>query len=155
MNRLTAAALLLPPALLFAACSKGSNSSTTTTTQTQASATPAAPAAKTGSMVTLGVATFNSNCATCHGSKGQGQPGAFPPLDGNPVVTGDPKPLIKIIKNGLTGPVKINGAVYNGQMPAWSATLSDAQISAVATYIRGAWGNHAGPVTTAEVAALK
>jgi len=154
MDRLSAAAVLLASALLFTGCSKGSNSSTTTTT-TQASTAPGAPAAKTGSMVTLGAATFNANCATCHGSKGQGQPGAFPPLDGNPIVTGDPKPLIKIIKNGLTGPVKINGAMYNGQMPAWSATLSDAQISAVVTYIRGAWANHAGPVTTAEVAVLK
>ncbi|MBC5815433.1 MAG: cytochrome c [Candidatus Eremiobacteraeota bacterium] len=152
MNRLTAAALLLAPALLFVGCSKGSNSSTTTTTTTQATTTPAS---STGSMVTLGVATFNANCATCHGSKGQGQPGAFPPLDGNPVVTGDIKPLIKIVKTGLTGPVKINGVAYNGQMPAWSGTLSDAKLSAVITYIRGAWSNHAGAVTAAAVAAVK
>ncbi len=152
MNRLTVAVLVLAPAFLFAGCSKGSNSSTTTTTTTQATI---APAASTGPMVTLGVATFNANCATCHGSKGQGQPGAFPPLDANTVVTGDPKPLIKIIKTGLTGPVKINGSTYNGQMPAWSGTLSDAQLSAVTTYIRGAWSNHAGAVTAAEVAAVK
>jgi len=144
MNRFTAAVFVLPTALVFAGCSKGSNTSTTTTTTAHMSNAPA-----------VSVGTFNSNCATCHGAKGQGQPGAFPPLDGNPVVTGEIKPLIKILKMGLNGPVKINGSTYNGQMPAWSGTLSDAQIAAVLTYIRGAWSNHAGPVTTAEIAAVK
>lgn len=154
MNRLSAAILLFGPALLFAACSKNSSSSTTTTTTTaRASALPAA--SPVAARMAPGSGIYNANCATCHGAKGQGQPGAFPPLDGNGVVTGDPKTVIRIVKLGLTGPVRMKGVMYNGQMPAWNGTLSDAQIASVITYVRGAWSNAAAPVTTEEVAAQK
>lgn len=49
----------------------------------------------------------------------------------------------------------MKGVMYNGQMPAWNGTLSDAQVATVITYIRGAWSNAAAPVTTEEVAAQK
>ncbi len=150
MNRLSAAILLLGTALIFAGCSKNSSSTTTTTqTSTAPAATPMSP------QMASGAAVYNANCATCHGSKGQGQPGAFPPLDGNSVVTGDPRPVIRIVKLGLTGPVRMKGVMYNGQMPAWNGTLSDAQIASVITYVRGAWSNAAAPVTTAEVGRQK
>jgi cbb3-type cytochrome c oxidase subunit III len=151
MNRLSAAIFLLGAAFVLAGCSKSSSSSTTTTTQVSAApaATPMSP------RMASGAAIFNANCATCHGAKGQGQKGAFPPLDGNGVVTGDPKTVIRIVKLGLTGPVRMKGVMYNGQMPAWNGTLSDAQVATVITYIRGAWSNAAAPVTTEEVAAQK
>jgi mono/diheme cytochrome c family protein len=40
-------------------------------------------------------------------------------------------------------------------MPSWKGQLSSADIAAVATYVRSAWGNKAGAVTEAEVAAIK
>jgi mono/diheme cytochrome c family protein len=40
-------------------------------------------------------------------------------------------------------------------MPSWKGQLSAGDIAAVATYIRSAWGNKAGPVTEADVAAVK
>jgi mono/diheme cytochrome c family protein len=40
-------------------------------------------------------------------------------------------------------------------MPGWSDKLSDQEVAAVATYIRQAWSNRAGPVTPKMVAALK
>jgi mono/diheme cytochrome c family protein len=82
-----------------------------------------------------------------------GVPGAFPPLAHNPVVTGDPKKVIDIVNNGLTGPTTVNGATYNGQMPAWKGNLTNKQIADVITYIRNAWGNKATAVTEAGVAA--
>jgi mono/diheme cytochrome c family protein len=100
-----------------------------------------------------GSAIFNSKCATCHQPNGTGLPGAFPPLAKNPVVTGDPKKVIKIVLNGLTGTVSVAGKTYNGSMPAWKGQLSNAEIAAVLTYVRSSWGNKASAVTEAQVAA--
>jgi mono/diheme cytochrome c family protein len=40
-------------------------------------------------------------------------------------------------------------------MPAYDWKLSDAQIAAVATYIRNAWGNRASAVTAEDVGKLR
>lgn len=102
-----------------------------------------------------GVKIFATNCASCHQASGKGQPGVFPPLAGNIVVTGSPAQVIHIVKDGLSGKIVVAGTTYNGQMPAWKGTLSDSDIAGVITYIRSSWGNHAGPVTTAQVTATK
>jgi mono/diheme cytochrome c family protein len=81
--------------------------------------------------------------------------GAFPPLAGNAIVTGDPNAVIGIVANGLHGQIKVNGQVFNGAMPAWHGKLTDAQIAAVLTYIRTSWGNKASPITEAQVKAHK
>jgi len=100
-----------------------------------------------------GASVYTANCSGCHGATGVGAPGAFPPLAGNPVVVGDPNAVIKIVSGGLSGSITVKGAKYNGQMPAWKGTLTNAQIASVITYIRSTWGNSASPVTEAQVAA--
>ena len=40
-------------------------------------------------------------------------------------------------------------------MPAFGWKLSDAEIAAVATYVRNAWGNAAAPVSEAKVSELR
>jgi ubiquinol-cytochrome c reductase cytochrome b subunit len=100
-----------------------------------------------------GASVHTANCSGCHGATGVGAPGAFPPLAGNPVVVGDPNAVIKIVSGGLSGSITVKGAKYNGQMPAWKGTLTNAQIASVITYIRSTWGNSASPVTEAQVAA--
>ncbi|HTW84192.1 MAG TPA: cytochrome b N-terminal domain-containing protein [Candidatus Sulfotelmatobacter sp.] len=102
-----------------------------------------------------GASVYSANCSGCHGATGQGTPGAFPPLANNPVVVGDPTKVIGIVSNGLTGSISVNGASFNGQMPAWKGNLKPDQIAAVITYIRSAWGNKASPVTTAQVTAAQ
>ena len=100
-----------------------------------------------------GSATYASKCASCHQANGQGLPGAFPPLAKNPVVTGDPTKVSKILLNGLNGAVTVDGKTYNGAMPAWKGTLSNADIANVLTYVRSSWGNKAAAITEAQVAA--
>jgi cbb3-type cytochrome c oxidase subunit III len=100
-----------------------------------------------------GAALFAAKCATCHQSSGQGTD-AFPPLAANPVVTStDPSAMIAVIVNGRSGTITVNGKTFNGQMPTWKGTLTNADIASVATYVRSAWGNNASPVTEDEVAA--
>jgi len=109
-----------------------------------------APASANGAKV------FSANCSSCHGAQGQGTPGAFPPLAGNPIVTGDANKVIGIVLDGLKGSISVNGQTYNGQMPAWKGTLSNSDIADVVTYIRGALGtNKASAVTTAQVSGHK
>jgi cytochrome c6 len=90
---------------------------------------------------------FNGTCAMCHRENGEGLPGTFPALNGNPFVMGDPKPVIATVLNGRKGNL--------GQMPTWKDRFDDRQIAAVVTYIRHAWSNKAGPVTPAVVAAIR
>jgi mono/diheme cytochrome c family protein len=40
-------------------------------------------------------------------------------------------------------------------MPSWRGQLTAADIAAVLTYVRSAWGNSAGPVSEQTVAAVK
>jgi mono/diheme cytochrome c family protein len=112
-------------------------------------------AAAGGASAAAGEKVFTTNCSSCHQANGKGQPGVFPPLAGNPVVTGPADKVITIVKNGLSGKISVNGTTYNGQMPAWKGTLSDNDIAAVITYIRSAWGNKAGAVTASQVTSTK
>jgi mono/diheme cytochrome c family protein len=97
---------------------------------------------------------YVANCASCHQPNGQGLTGTFPPLAGSSIVNGDPAKVIRIVKYGITGPLKVAGKPYDGMMPAWSPTLSDDAIASVLTYVRSSWGNHAGALTAAQVNAV-
>lgn len=94
---------------------------------------------------------YMANCAGCHQQNGAGVPGTFPPLAHSTIVTGNAKTVLGIVDNGKTGPLKVDGKTYNGQMPAWKGKLSTDQIAAVVTYIRTSWGNHASKVSTSDV----
>jgi cbb3-type cytochrome c oxidase subunit III len=100
-----------------------------------------------------GAQTYAAKCATCHQSGGQGT-SAYPPLNGNPHVTAtDSKEMIATIVNGRSGVLTVNGTTYNGKMPTWKGQLSNADIAAVATYIRSAWTNKAPGVTEQQISA--
>ncbi len=114
--------------------------------------TSSAPVTTEGSAaVPDGSVIFASNCTGCHGTNGQGMSGVFPPLNGSSVAAGDKGTLTRIILNGLQGQVTVAGSHYNGMMPAFGSTLSDAQIAAVLSYVRLLPDNKAGSVTATEV----
>jgi ubiquinol-cytochrome c reductase cytochrome b subunit len=131
--------------------------SSTTTSGGGAAASGGSPAGGAPSAGSAnGAKAFATNCASCHGAQGQGLPGAFPPLANNATVTGDPNKVIGIVLNGLHGSISVNGSAYNGQMPAWKGTLSNADVADVITYIRGSLGNNkASAVTEKQVAGYK
>ncbi len=107
----------------------------TTITAAAPAAAPAAGAAAAPAAID-GAKIFSTNCSSCHGATGQGMPGTFPPLAGNPVVQGDIKKLTGIVTDGLHGKIMVKGQSYDGMMPAWKGTLKPAEIDAVVTYIR-------------------
>jgi ubiquinol-cytochrome c reductase cytochrome b subunit len=148
-----AAAPPSPSEATVLATSETSNASATVATSgggSSSSGTAAAPGSANGAKV------FQTNCTSCHGATGQGQPGAFPPLANNPVVTGDANKVIGIVLGGLHGSITVAGQTYNGQMPPWKGTLSNGDVADVITYIRSSLGNNkASPVTQAQVKAYK
>jgi mono/diheme cytochrome c family protein len=92
-----------------------------------------------------GKALFAAQCAACHQATGQGLPGVFPPLAGSEWVQGEPRVLANILLHGVTGPITVAGKNYEGAMPSFRQ-LGDAELAAVASYVRSAWGNQAAPL---------
>ena len=148
-------------ALLFTPSLAGAQSTTTTakksTVVTKKTSSPAAASAGAAAREQLpdGKAVYATTCAACHQATGEGVSGAFPPLVGSEWVTGDDGKLARIILHGITGPIEVAGETFNGMMPPWGGTMKDADIAAVLTYVRTAWGNKAAPVTAAKVAAVR
>lgn len=99
---------------------------------------------------------YQQRCASCHQADGQGLAGAFPPLVASEYALAANKAVpIRIVLNGMQGPVTVKGVQYNGIMPPGGAgiAMSDEETAAVLTYVRSSWGNSASPVTPQEVAA--
>jgi mono/diheme cytochrome c family protein len=102
-----------------------------------------------------GEQVFGTICSVCHQPTGEGVPGVFPPLRGDPVVN-DPDPTLHIqtVLNGLQGKV-IGGVTYVTPMPAFGPHLSDEQIAAAINHERTSWGNAAPTILPEDVAALR
>ncbi len=114
--------------------------------------TGTAPSAPSGSAPALdGAATFAANCASCHGASGEGVSGVFPPLSGSAVVNGADDVPIEIVLHGLQGPLTVAGARYDGFMPAFGGTLTDAEIAAVLTHLRSLPENEGGAIAAQDV----
>ena len=117
----------------------------------------AAPAAAGGYAydAAKGKASFDSTCAACHQSTGEGVPGAFPPLKGNAVVANsDASQHIDTVLHGAQG-LTIGGVKYPGAMPPFASQLSDTEIANIINHERTSWGNQAKQVTAAEVATVR
>ena len=105
-------------------------------------------------LVAMGKKVYDTNCVACHQANGLGIPGAFPPIAaGHPfsaaapltddlaqrgfyrdgkIALGSVAQHIDIVLRGIPGT----------PMPAFGASLSDADIAAVVTYERNDFGNH-------------
>jgi mono/diheme cytochrome c family protein len=98
----------------------------------------------------IGRQQYLTTCSGCHGTDGAGMKRFAPPLAGSDWVLGDEKRLALIVLHGMEGRVKVAGKIYDTPeilpvMPAHS-TMDDGAITAILTYIRNEWGNHAGPI---------
>lgn len=103
--------------------------------------------------IKLGKNIYAQSCAACHQPDGTGVDGAFPPLAKSDWLNKDVSRSIGVVKNGLSGPIVVNGANYNSVMPALG--LNDEDIANVLTYVYSNWGNSGKVVTPKDVAAVK
>lgn len=93
-------------------------------------------------------------CAACHGFDGMGLQGQAPPLAGSPIATGPESRTIRVLLQGLQGPIEREGITYDLQMPA-APFPDDEQIASLLTYIRRGFGNTADPVHPRTVARIR
>jgi mono/diheme cytochrome c family protein len=111
--------------------------------------------------VAQGKRLFNSSgaCYTCHQPSGVGVPGVYPPLAGSEWVQGPEERVVRIVLEGLTGPVSVKGTTFSASaMPAFGPNgtgWSDEKIAAVLTYVRQEWGNKAPPITADKVGEIR
>jgi len=141
-------------AAILAANIAGAQSKTKPTPAAKPAAASAKPASAAKGPVD-GKKVFATICLVCHQVNGEGIEEKYPPLAGSELATDDDGKIIRIILHGLTGPVEVQGTTFEGLMPPWGPTLKDAEIAAVATYVRGAWGNKAAPVAVGRVTAIR
>ena len=97
---------------------------------------------------------YGAICAACHQPSGLGMEGLAPPLLDSEWALGTPDRPIRIVLNGLTGPVKIGKKTFDSEMPNLRA-LDDEQIASVLTYIRREWGHEGSPVDPQRVAKIR
>jgi mono/diheme cytochrome c family protein len=105
--------------------------------------------------MTQGARVYKDRCTGCHQPGGEGVARVYPPLANNhAILMRDPVNAIRIVLNGGFPPsTQTNPRPYG--MPPFAQVLSDNEVAAVVSYIRGTWGNRAAPVSSVEVAGAR
>jgi len=83
-----------------------------------------------------GKSVYTTSCVACHQAGGEGIPNVFPGLKGSAIAIGDVAKHIDVVVNGVSGTA----------MQAFGPQLNDADLAALVTYERNAWGNDTGDV---------
>ena len=105
------------------------------------------PIQRDSDVMRRGQAVYDRRCADCHGDDGRGAAGLYPPLAGNRAVTMDSAANVVVaIASGGYPPATAGNPRPFG-MPPFGHEINNDDLAAVATYIRGSWGNDAPPVT--------
>ncbi|MCZ6716680.1 MAG: cytochrome c oxidase subunit II [Gammaproteobacteria bacterium] len=89
---------------------------------------------------------YNISCSACHQANGQGLPPTFPSLVDSALVNGPVAKHIDVVVNGRPGTAMIG----------FSSLLSDAELAAILSYERNAWGLNSGDtVQPSDIAAAR
>jgi len=87
-------------------------------------------------LLAQGEMVYGASCAGCHQAEGQGIAGMFPAIAGSAIATGDIDTHVATVMFGVS----------DTPMQAFGSTLNDADLAAVITYQRNAFGNDLGDV---------
>ena len=113
------------------------------------------PAAQAEALLRQGGQLYEKQCAGCHQRRGEGVPRIYPALANNEsILMRYPINAIRIVVNGGFPP-STHGNPRPYGMPPFGQDLSDQEIAAVVSYVRQSWGNHALPVSPAEVSSAR
>ena len=96
-------------------------------------------------LMARGETAYLTHCSACHQVSGAGLAPAFPALAGSAIATGPVDGHISQLLNGVAGTAMVSFAY-----------LDDADIAAIITYERNAWGNDTGDIVQpADIAAAR
>ncbi|MFC6998781.1 c-type cytochrome [Rufibacter roseus] len=93
---------------------------------------------------------YGRHCASCHLENGEGLRGIIPPLANSDFSDKNRSELACIIRNGMSGPVEVNGVVYNQPMPG-NAALTETDITNIINYLHNEFGSPKQKVSIGEV----
>lgn len=105
-----------------------------------------------------GAQLFADSCAACHGADGRGLDGQAPSLVGSTWVRDSDEWLVRIVLDGLTGPIEIDGREWNLTMPGHGGDLEhfgDGDLAGLLTFLRRAWGHAEDPISPETVARIR
>lgn len=94
-------------------------------------------------LMAKGESVYKTNCMACHGLNGEG--GVGKPIAGSAIAIGDAAKHLEVILKGVAGTA----------MAPYAAILNDADIAAVTTYQRKAFGNDADVVQPSDAKAAR
>lgn len=110
-----------------------------------------APLQRSAALMQRGEKIYAQQCASCHGESGEGKPGMYPPLAANRAVNlANPANLMQMVRFGGYAPATEGNPRPYG-MPPFGHVLTDEDIAAVLTYVRGSWGNNSPEVSLFQV----
>lgn len=101
-----------------------------------------------------GQRVYQEYCLSCHQASGRGVPGMTPTLVESDWVSGDEERLIRVVLEGLEGPIEVNGESFRGVMGA-QPFLTDDEVAAALTWLRQTFGNQAPPISAERVAGVR
>ncbi len=95
-----------------------------------------------------GKSLYAANCQSCHQENGEGLKGAFPPLKGSPIVTGENLELyVDIIMNGYDARPEYSAMASVGT----NMEFTEYEVTAIINHERSSWGNTSDSLSTDEV----
>jgi mono/diheme cytochrome c family protein len=96
---------------------------------------------------------YAEHCADCHGPQGQGVPGRYSPLAGNPSVTQpDVRNLVQMLQHGGFAPATRAHPRPFGMPPQ---ELNVAETTALLNHLRQSWGHRSPAVAEVDVIRLR
>lgn len=110
--------------------------------------------AKEQELFEAGKTLYITTCGACHQPNGQGLEGLAPPLVDSGWTTGSEERLIRIVLQGVRGPMNIKGKTWELEMPPLNI-MDDQQIASVLTYVRREWGHNGSPISEEQVKKIR
>ena len=99
--------------------------------------------------ISRGEKIYKAECISCHMANGEGIMGAFPPLAKSDYLLADTDRAIKVVLEGLSGEVVVNGQTYYGEMTP--IMFTDIEVADIMNYILNSWGNEGGVIQEEDV----
>jgi len=102
-------------------------------------------------MMVAGAAIYGDLCSACHKGDGTGVSYLIPNLAASSsVASREPTSILRVVLRGAPS-VATNEEPTGPAMPGFGRDLTDAEVAAVATYVRNSWGHAASAVTPGDV----
>ena len=111
------------------------------------------PSTSDGGANEHGKQIYTTICVACHQPDGHGLANTFPPLAQSDFLMGDTDRAVRVLLQGLSGQVIVNGQTFNNVMP--KLPLTDEDIAGALSYVRNSFGNTGSVVSVADVARVR